>query len=127
MRTLAPLALAALLAGAAFVSARFARAEDPVPTVEQQTARRLEVLERQVAYLRSREAKHTVYMLKNADRAEGLRRLAADLRAGGFAAAANPSPTRERLLVGLEALAESLKRDLPVETTQELQLLEAAR
>jgi hypothetical protein len=124
MRTLAPLALLALIAVTAFASVRLAGAEDPLPTADEVQNRRLDALERQIAYLRAREARTTAYLVRNAERADALTRLAADLRAGGFAAAANPSPARERLLTGLESMASSLKRDLPITTTQELVLLE---
>ena len=63
----------------------------------------------------------------NAARGEGLKKLVEELRANGFAGAASPSPTRARLLEGIEALAESLKKGIPEVSKEETALLNAAR
>jgi hypothetical protein len=110
MRTTLPLVLA-LLCVLALASG--VRGEDPQPA---SLDARLELLARQVDYLRGREARLSSYVVANGARAEALEKLVLDLRQGGFAAAANPSPARERLLKGLSDLAQSLKAGLPTIT-----------
>jgi hypothetical protein len=109
------LLLAAFAAGAAFdvVSGR-ALAEDPVDPIA--------ALQRDVKYLKSREAQVSAYVLKNGARAEELDRLVNELRDMGFAAAANPTPARERLLRGLSDFAAGLRKDLPKLTDEEAAL-----
>ncbi len=86
---------------------------------EPPTAKRLETLELQVEYLRSREASLSAYVLRNADRAAALERLATKMRAEGFTKRAIPVSSRESLLNGLSALAKDLARDLPALTDVE--------
>jgi hypothetical protein len=125
MRTLAPLALLALIAVTAFASVRLARAEDPIPSGDELQNRRISALERQVAYLRAREAKLTANALRAAGYGDAVLRLVADARANGFATAGNPSVTRERFLAAWEVIGNTLKKDLPVTATEDLVLLEA--
>jgi hypothetical protein len=133
MRSLVPVALALLLVPAFALGGLAGRAhgEDPAPApapVDNETLfRHIQALQRQVIYLRAREARTTAYVLKNAERADALKKLTADLRAAGFAMAANPAPARERLLAGLDAFAEELKKDLPAVTSEEAVLIEGAR
>jgi hypothetical protein len=110
MRTSLPLVLAlfCVLALASGV-----RGEDPQPASLDAS---LELLTRHVAYLRGREARLTSYIVANGARAEALEKLVVELREGGFAAGANPSQARERLLKGLSDMAESLKAGLPTIT-----------
>jgi|GEM_PF-5637168 len=110
MRTLLPLAL--VVGTVLFLAAR-ARGEDPVPDSGVALETRVELLAREVAYLRSREVRLTNYMVANGARADALESLVVELRNAGFASAANPSPTRERLLQGLTAMALSIKAGLP--------------
>ena len=125
MRTLAPLALVALIAVTAFASVRLARAEEGVPTADELQNRKIAALERQVAYLRAREAKLTAHALRAGTYGDAVLRLCADARANGFATAGNPSGTRERFLASWEVIGNTLKKDLPVAATEDLALLEA--
>lgn len=85
--------------------------------------KRLEALELQVEYLKSREASLTTYVLGNAERADSLEQLVTRVRSEGFTKRAIPAPSREALLAGLEELAKDLKKDLPERTEkEELQL-----
>ena len=111
MRTLLPLALVVVTV---LVLAARARGEDPAPDSSATLETRVDLLAREVAYLRSREVRLTNYVVANGARGDALESLVVELRSGGFASAANPSPTRERLLQGLTALAESLKAGLPL-------------
>lgn len=124
MRTFLPLGLLALLA---LGVVRLAHAEEPAPQPVDPLAAKVATLERQTAYLAAREARLTAYVLRHGERADALKRLAADLRLAGFTAAANPGPARERLLQGLEALADGLKKDLPDVTKEETSLLTNGR
>src|SRR5262245_50042261 len=74
---------------------------------------RVETLELQVKYLTARETALTAYVLANEQRSAGLTEMARDARALGFAAAAVPAQSRERILAGFEAMARSLLADLP--------------
>lgn len=120
MRTLLPLAL--VLVTVLALAAR-ARGEDPAGGSGATLETRVDLLARETAYLRVREAKLTNYVLANGARGEELEKLVADLRSGGFASAANPSGTRELLLNGLTALAESLKAGLPLRSQSEQAML----
>jgi hypothetical protein len=108
-----------------------ARGEDPAPAAppidNEALLKQIHVLQREVAYLRSREARTSEYLLKHADRSDALKRMTAEMRTLGFTAAAIPAPARERLLTGLDAAADSLKKDLPVVTAEEARLLESTR
>ena len=109
MRTVLPLALVLV---SVLALAANARGEDPAAP-EAALASKVDLLAKEVAYLRGREARITTYILANGGRADALETLVNELRAGGFAAAANPSPARERLLKGLADLAKSLRAGLP--------------
>ena len=111
MRTLLPLAL---VAATVLLLTAHARGEDPAPDSGASLETRVDLLARETAFLRAREAKLTTYVLANGARGEALEKLVVELRSGGFASAANPSGTRERLLQGLTALAESLRAGLPL-------------
>lgn len=124
MRTAFPLALVALLV---FGVARLARGEDgDLPTATEALAQRVQQLELQTQYLLAREQRTTAYLSAYQRLADDLKRATGELRAGGFAAAANPSPTRERLLQALEQLAQGLSKDLPALTQDEIRQREAA-
>ncbi len=111
MRALIPLTLLGLLVLG--VAGR-ARGEEGLPSTAEALAQRLERVERQNAWLAAQQQRTGAYLAGHQKIADELRRLTADLRAGGFAAAANPSPTREQLLRGFEQLAALLAKDLPV-------------
>jgi len=115
MRTVLPLALVLV---SVLALAANARGEDPAAP-EAALASRVDLLAKEVAYLRGREARLTTYILANGGRADALETLVTELRAGGFAAAANPSPARERLLNGLADLAKSLRAGLPTVSESE--------
>ena len=133
MRTIVPTALVLLLVPLVVLGglAGFAHGEDPapapVPVDNEVLLKQIQLLQRDVAYLRSRDARITTYILRNSERADAMKRLVGELRTAGFTAAANPAPARERLLTGLESMADSLKKDLPVVSTEEARLLEAGR
>jgi hypothetical protein len=76
-------------------------------------AKQVRLLEARVAYLDSREADLSAYVLRNEGRASKLQDLVARLRAQGFTGAADPSPARAALLDGIAALATDLSTDLP--------------
>jgi hypothetical protein len=120
MRTLLPLALVVVTV---LLLSAHARGEDPAEGSGAPLEARVDLLARETAYLRVREAKLTSYVLANGARGEALERLVAELRSGGFASAANPSGTRDRLLQGLTALAESLKAGLPALSQNEQAML----
>lgn len=138
MRTLPTLAVLAFVAALVVLGrSPHARAEEgdvpaPVPAPVQPDAhlaellQRMERVERQNAYLLSRERALTAYVTGHERTAGELKRLAEELRAGGFAAAANPSPVRERLLRGLEQLADALRKGLPTVSSAEAELLASA-
>jgi hypothetical protein len=111
MRTLLPLAVFLAL-GLALAST--VRGEDPVSLDA-----RVDALQREVQWLRAREAKLTAYLVANGARAEGLETLTRSLRNGGFASHANPTPTREVFVRGIEEYAASLKTGLPTLTEAE--------
>lgn len=130
MRTLLPLSLlAAVLASALVLTyAPAARSDEGSPaSLPELLVKRLERAERAIGYLRQREQRLSAYVLASEQRADALKRLAADLRAGGFAAAANPSPARERLLAGMEQMAAALLKDLPKLSDEEKNLLESVK
>ncbi len=103
-----------------------ATGDDAKPT----TDKRLDALETQVDYLRSREAALSAYVLRNAARADALDALVTKVTKEGFTKRAIPTTSRESLLAGLKALAADLRQDLPELTEEEtlaLKKLEAAK
>lgn len=124
MRTSVPLVLVALLV---FGVARLARGEDgDLPSATEALAQRVQQLELQNRYLLAREQRTSAYLAAYPRLADDLKRATVELRSAGFAAAANPSPTRERLLQVLEQFAHGLAKDLPALTPDELKQREAA-
>lgn len=83
---------------------------------------RMEVLEAEVQYLRAREADVSAYLLRNAQRADGLDAVAARAREAGFEAKSIPLESRRLLLRGMEGLAASLREGLPVPTPEQVKL-----
>lgn len=80
---------------------------------------RLDALEMETAYLRSREAALTAYVLLNERRAFGLQALAAKARTEGFENKKIPAPSRVTLMAGLDGYARSLVTNLPKLTKQD--------
>jgi hypothetical protein len=111
MRVALPLLL---VAGLVVALAGGARGEDPI-SLDQ----RMEALQREVTWLRGREARLSAYVIENEARADGLEKLVAELRTAGFASHAQPTASRELLLRGLSDLARSLKAGVPVMTEAE--------
>ncbi|MDJ0975030.1 MAG: hypothetical protein QNJ98_11260 [Planctomycetota bacterium] len=85
--------------------------------------KRVQALELQVEYLRSREASVSAYVLRNGERAAQLEQLVTKVRAEGFTKRAIPAPSREALLSGLNELAKDLAKDLPAPTDKEQLML----
>jgi hypothetical protein len=102
--------------------AALARAQDP-PAADKTLEERMRLAEAQIEYLRAREASVSAYITANAQRAQGLDALAADMDRLGFGQKAIPAESRERLLQGIRALAASLRDGLPVLTEAEQRLL----
>ena len=100
-----------------------ARGEDEPAAAE--LSARVDLLGREVRYLRSRESHLSTYVLRNGERAAALERLATELRALGFTSGANPAPARERLLASFTEMAQDLRAELPVPTKAELEMLAA--
>ncbi len=111
------LCIAGLLVGAQ----RLAQSEDGDGGDQLKNLRkRLDRVTIEVQYLRARERMLTGYVLQNADRADGLEKLAADADRKGFTKRAIPPASRQAILDGMRALAKSLRADLPtVDTEQE--------
>ena len=89
----------------------------------EQLKERLAALEMETAYLRSREAALTTYILLNEQRANALTAVGAKARQEGFENRKTPTPSRVTLLRGIEALATSLYIQLPTPTKEEASLL----
>ncbi len=89
---------------------------------------RVEALQAEVTFLRSREETLRAYVLKNGQRARGLLDVVARARRAGFEASKIPVDSRRILLAGLEAAANSLRQGLPKVSDQEARMMkEAAR
>jgi len=84
---------------------------------------RLEALEMETAYLRSREAALTAYVLLNEQRGRSLDAVTTKAREQGFEKSKTPTPSRITLLTGLEGFAASLSVRLPALTKEEAALL----
>ena len=80
---------------------------------------RLRALELEVSVLQARETAVSAFILANAERADGLEKLAKQCRNEGFTSGAISSRSRETLLKGIAALAVSLRMGLPVATDDE--------
>ena len=87
---------------------------------------RVEALELEAQYLRSREAALTRYILLNRKRSEGMNRVVAKAREQGFENNRIPAPSRITLLAGLDSLAGSMRSELPELTRAESSLLKKA-
>jgi hypothetical protein len=87
---------------------------------------RIEALEIEGSYLRSREQALTRYILLNEQRADGLSALIAKVRREGFENKSIPAPSRVSLMAGLDGLAGSLRASLPVVSRDEVALLKKA-
>lgn len=114
------LVIGAQLAGSAFGD------EEEVAGV---SPRKLQVLEaqvgalqKQVEYLRSREAALTAYVLANDDRGASLQSALERARREGYLARAISSKSREALMKGLTELAADLRSELPAPTRAEARL-----
>jgi hypothetical protein len=119
MRTLAILLVLSVFVLGAFALAR----ADERPFDPQALQSRIEGLELQVKYLREREKALTRYVLLNQARADGLDDIARRARVAGFEARQIPVDSRKILLAGLEALARSLRKDVPLLTREQRVLL----
>ena len=114
------LSIAALLVGAQ----RLAQSEDGDGGNQLKALRaRLDRLTVEVDYLRARERTLTDYILKNAVRADGLDKVAADADAKGFTKRAIPPASRQAILDGMRALAKSLRTDLPAVSDEQKTML----
>ena len=84
---------------------------------------RLAALEAEVAYLRSREAALTRYVLGNKARAAGWATVADELERLGFTKRAHPAVSREALLARFRQLATQLSEDLPESSRSDKEML----
>jgi len=87
---------------------------------------RVEALEYETEYLRSREAALTTYILANETRSKLFAAAGARARAEGYEKNRNPVPAREAFLRGSEAVWASMGTDLPAVTKDQSGLLKRA-
>ena len=83
-------------------------------------------LEKQVAYLLSREEAVTKYLLRSEARGKGYEEMSNRMRSQGFANKALPPRSRETLLDGLIEIGRDMQEDLPAVTRQQSALLKSA-
>ena len=114
------LATTLVLAGAGMHALADSDAGDDGARAGWAVADRLRALELEVDILQARESALSSYVAANAKRADGLEALANRCREQGFAARALPAESRETLLAGIEALAKSLRKDLPLLTEEDI-------
>jgi hypothetical protein len=114
------LCIAGLLVGVQ----RLAQSEDGTDSNQLKTLRkRLDRVTVEVEYLRARERMLTSYILQNAERADGLDKVATDADEKGFTKRAIPPNSRQAILDGMRALAKSLRQDLPTVDTEQQAIL----
>ena len=105
----------------------FAQGDEALPAVTPKAlaelTARVEALQAEVEYLRSREDALRAYVLANDQRAKGLMDVVARARRAGFEANRIPVDSRKILMSGLEAAAKSLQKGLPAVTPAEAKLL----
>ena len=87
---------------------------------------RLDALELETEYLRSREAALTNYIMLNKARSNAMLRSIRKTRDEGFEMNRIPAPSRVTLMSGLEVMAASLQKDLPTVSKSEGALLKKA-
>ncbi len=88
---------------------------------------RVNALEAQIQYLRSRDEALTRYVLGNEARADGIAQVVKRARAEGFEAKSIPPASRKTLLGGMESMAASLRTDLPAISKEEARMLKAIK
>ena len=84
-------------------------------------------LEKQMAYLLSRERALTAYALRAEERGKGLQLMVRRMRQQGFQNRSIPADSRETLLAGLDEIGHDLLEELPVITREQQAILQAAR
>jgi hypothetical protein len=125
MRTTVVLACSALLVAGLGALAPLLAEDGPTATdpVVKALQEKVQKLERQVEYLRSREDATTRYVLAHQKRSEILGLMLDDAVRLGFTARALPAESRERVVGGLREFAAALVADLPLPTRAEAALL----
>ena len=108
----------------AFALAQGDEALPPVtPKAFDELSSRVDALQAEVEFLRSRESTLRAYVLQNDQRAKGLMDVVARARRAGFEAAKIPVESRKILMSGLEGAAKSLRTGLPAVTPEEAKML----
>ena len=117
---LATLTALALTFGA-FALARGDEAAESEVTVKafQALRARVDALQAEVGFLRSREEALRTYVLANDKRGQGLEQVVTRARAAGFEARTIPEESRRVLMDGLLAAAQSIRAGLPNLTPEE--------
>jgi hypothetical protein len=97
------------------------------PATVKALRQRVDALEAQIHYLRSREVALTRYVLGNEVRAAGIMQVVRQARVEGFEARSIPVSSRKTLLSGMESMAASLRSDLPEISRAEEGMLKAIK
>ena len=97
------------------------------PAAVKALRKRVDALEAQVRYLRSRDEALTRYVLGNEVRAAGILEVVKRARAEGFEAKSIPAASRKTLLGGMESMAASLRSDMPEISKAEEGMLRAIK